>query len=313
MTGFINVYKEKGYTSHDVVAILRKLAGTKKVGHTGTLDPNAQGVLPICVGRATKLSDYVMAARKTYVAEVILGLTTDTQDITGSVLSKSASQVDTSVFAQAATRFVGDISQVPPMFSAIKVNGKKLYELARKGEVVERKPRAVTIYDIQLLSATEAVLYGCETTENDHPAQPRFFINVDCSKGTYIRSLCADIGDALGCGAAMGTLIRTQSGSFSLESAVKLEELRERAQKNELNEIIIPVETVLPYPRALVSSDGLRMAMNGNALPDKAIHHNATTFPEKVWLYSEDNYLIGLFTRATDTLNEIKWRAEVMF
>jgi len=315
-TGFLNVYKEKGYTSHDVVAILRKLAGTKKVGHTGTLDPNAQGVLPICLGRATKLADHIMAENKTYVAEVILGMTTDSYDITGEVLSKSTTLVNASKFAHAAAQFVGDIMQVPPMHSAIKINGKKLYELARKGEVVERKPRAVTIHHIYVLSPEQAAAYHCWQSEA-HPSLQRFFIKVDCSKGTYIRSLCADIGTVLGCGATMGALTRTRSGIFSLESAKTLDEIRSAASTNDLHNIIMPVAAAFPYPRAKVSPDGLRMATNGNALPNgmitiienelHVVHENR----KKIWLHTPCGDLIGLFGRAPE--ENTRWCAEVMF
>ncbi|MCL2204226.1 MAG: tRNA pseudouridine(55) synthase TruB [Defluviitaleaceae bacterium] len=292
--GIINVYKEKGYTSHDVVAILRKLAGAK-AGHTGTLDPNAEGVLPICLGQATKLAGFFSGADKTYVAEVVPGVTTDTGDMTGTVLTQQNVCVGADAFEKAVAGFVGEQLQTPPMYSAIKIGGKKLYELARKGETVERTPRRVLIEEIRVLSRGEG----------------SFFIEVSCSKGTYIRSLCADIGEALGCGAAMGALTRTRSGLFFLEKATKIAELKEAAQGGGLREYLIPVDAALPYPRAGVREAGLTMALNGNPLPMEMV-----AFPEgteagqdKYWLCAPDERLIGLFatTPAGDRL-----RAEVM-
>ena len=292
MLGFINIYKEKGYTSHDVVAILRKLAGTKRVGHTGTLDPNAEGVLPICIGRATKLADYVMATQKTYIAEVVLGTTTDTHDITGTVLTRQAVDIGADAFARAVQSFIGEQRQVPPMYSAIKIGGKKLYELARKGETVARTPRQVFIESIRVLERT-AIGYTIEVT---------------CSKGTYIRSLCADIGEKLQCGATMGALTRTRSGLFFLENATKIDELRAAAQAGELNKYILPVESALPHPRAVVRDAGRAMAMNGNALPPSLVECEPSD-AEKIWLHAPDGRIIGLF--ALSAGNDC-YRAEVM-
>jgi tRNA pseudouridine55 synthase len=286
--GIINVYKEKGYTSHDVVAILRKLTGTK-AGHTGTLDPNAEGVLPVCLGRATKLADYIMAENKTYIAEVVPGITTDTGDIKGNVLSCREASVSHSDMEKAVTGFVGEIWQTPPMYSAIKIGGKKLYELARKGKTVERQPRRVLIKEIRVLSREETQTMGCNKAD-------RFFIEVNCSKGTYIRCLCADIGEVLGCGAVMGELARTRSGMFSLENATKIGELKEAAKSGDLTPYILPVDAVLPYPKAVVSAEGLALALNGNTLPVGMIHGvGAVNAGTKYWLYTTDNRVIGLF------------------
>ena len=187
MNGIIKVYKEKGYTSHDVVAKLRGILHMKKIGHTGTLDPDATGVLPVCVGRATKVCDLLTNKDTTYIANVQLGVTTDTLDMTGKILSKQKTQITKDEFTCVMQQFVGPMEQIPPMFSAIKVNGKRLYELARQGKEIERKPRLVTIHHLALL-------------ETNFEKQ-QFTIEVHCSKGTYIRSLCHDIGQALGCGA----------------------------------------------------------------------------------------------------------------
>ena len=187
--GIINVYKEKGFTSHDVVAKLRGIVGQKKIGHTGTLDPDATGVLPVCLGKATKLCDLLTDKNKTYEAVLLLGKTTDTQDITGEVLEeKSTEALTEEKVREAIEGFIGDYEQIPPMYSALKVNGKKLYELAREGKVIERKARPVKILDIQILEID----------------LPKVRMEVSCSKGTYIRTLCHDIGEKLGCGRGRG-------------------------------------------------------------------------------------------------------------
>ena len=190
--GMINVCKEKGFTSHDVVAKLRGILHQKKIGHTGTLDPDATGVLPVCLGKGTKLCDMITDRDKTYRAVMMLGRTTDTQDISGQILTEKAVNVDEREVRDAAVSFVGDYMQIPPMYSAIKVDGKKLYELARAGQEVERKARHVVI---NALNITEIQL-------------PYVTMEVTCSKGTYIRTLCQDIGEKLGCGACMTELVR---------------------------------------------------------------------------------------------------------
>ena len=278
MTGFFNVYKEAGYTSHDVVAIVRKLS-RGKVGHTGTLDPQAEGVLPICLGRATKLADMITGQDKSYTAEVMLGVTTDTGDMTGEVLSQAEVRFDEDAIRKAVEGFIGPQMQVPPMYSAIKIDGKKLYELARKGQTVERKPRAVTIASIQAV--------------NFQPEKNSFTIDVTCSKGTYIRSLCMDIGETLGTGAAMGSLLRTRSGAFGLDTALRIAQIREAAADSRFAELVLPVEDVLVYPRAFVRPEGLAMARNGNQLPFELVEMPAA-HEGNVWLHGPDG-LIGLY------------------
>ena len=201
--GMINVCKEKGFTSHDVVAKLRGILHQKKIGHTGTLDPDATGVLPVCLGKGTKLCDMITDRDKTYRAVMMLGRTTDTQDISGQILTEKAVNVDEREVRDAAVSFVGDYMQIPPMYSAIKVDGKKLYELARAGQEVERKARHVVI---NALNITEIQL-------------PYVTMEVSCSKGTYIRTLCQDIGEKLGCGACMTELVRLKVGAFDIAHA----------------------------------------------------------------------------------------------
>ena len=224
MNGIINVYKEKGYTSHDVVAVLRKIAGQKKIGHTGTLDPDATGVLPVCLGRATKLCDLLTDRDKTYEAVLLLGKTTDTQDISGAILKEQPTDhLNEAEVTKVIESFKGTYDQIPPMYSALKVNGKKLYELAREGKTVERKSRKVTIYQIHI---KEIQL-------------PRVRMEVTCSKGTYIRTLCHDIGNLLGTGGCMEELTRTKVGRFELKDSLKLEELRDLAQNGWLEDALI--------------------------------------------------------------------------
>ena len=215
MDGFINVYKEKGQTSHDVVNKVRKIFATRKVGHTGTLDPNATGVLPIAVNNATKVIEYMEHDDKTYVAELTLGIITDTEDIWGNILEENSVNVTKDEIEDAIKSFIGKQKQVPPMYSELKINGKKLYELAREGKVIEREAREIEIFDIEEI----------EVIEN------KVSFKVHCSKGTYIRTLCKDIGEKLGCGATMSALKRVQSGGFTIDTAVKLSELEEDKEK----------------------------------------------------------------------------------
>lgn len=221
MNGVININKPLGITSHDVVYRLRKILSVKKIGHTGTLDPDASGVLPMCVGRATKTADMLTAKDKQYIAELTLGSRTDTLDKTGTVLERAEVNASEADIKAAVNKFIGDIEQIPPMFSAIKINGKKLYELARKGEEIERKPRCVRIGNIEILDI--------------NLPEKKVSILVDCSKGTYIRSLCDDIGKELGCFAHMSNLIRTKSGRFDIKESYTLEQVEEMFKSGDLS------------------------------------------------------------------------------
>lgn len=252
INGIIIIDKEPGFTSHDVVAKLRGICGQKKIGHTGTLDPAATGVLPVCLGSATKLCDMLTDRNKEYVAELLLGVETDTQDTTGQVLSRHVVTVTEAQVREACARFAGDYAQVPPMYSALKVNGKKLYELAREGKEVERQPRHVTIHELEILRLELPVV--------------RF--RTVCSKGTYIRTLCADIGAALGCGGAMQSLRRTAVGAFRLDSALTIGELQQRKDQGRLAEAVFPVDGVFAECPALhVVGAGVRLLDNGNVIP----------------------------------------------
>ncbi len=254
--GVINIYKEAGYTSFDVVARLRGILGQKKIGHTGTLDPDAVGVLPVVVGNATKLVEYLTDKRKEYVAVFVPGTVTDTQDISGTVLSSCEPDVDEEKVKAALKSYVGDIMQIPPMYSALKVNGRKLCNLAREGIEVERKARPVTIYEIELLSY-----------ETGDDGRPEITIRVECSKGTYIRTLCHDVGQTLGCGAVMTSLKRTMSGQFDIKDSITLDELQRMKVEGNLADAIIPVDKMFEeYPALKLTGEQLRLARNGNVI-----------------------------------------------
>lgn len=252
MDGMIVIRKEKGYTSHDVVAKLRGILHMKKIGHTGTLDPDAEGVLPVALGKATRLVDLITDKEKTYEAVMRLGVVTDTQDMSGTVLSQvSELNITEEELRTVIASFVGDYMQVPPMYSALKVNGKKLYELAREGKTVERKARPVHFYEIEILEIS----------------LPLVSFRVTCSKGTYIRTLCHDIGEKLGCGAAMETLLRTKVGRFTLDGAITLAEAEAAMQSGEIGNKIFGIEEILAeYPRVCCTKEGDRLLANGNPL-----------------------------------------------
>ena len=225
-SGLLIVNKHSGVTSHDIVGKVRRLFGTRRVGHTGTLDPMASGVLVVLVGRAAKAAEYLVADEKKYKALLCLGLTTDTEDTTGTVLSTSEEIPSRDLVLEGCEKFVGEIQQIPPMYSALKVDGQKLCDLARRGVTVERKPRPVTVHSLDCHPTDRADAYELE---------------VHCSSGTYIRTLCADIGAALGCGGAMGSLCRTETGGFSLSDAHTVAELEEMTEEERLA-CLIPTE-----------------------------------------------------------------------
>ena len=269
MDGIINIYKEKGFTSFDVVAKMRGILHMKKIGHTGTLDPDAEGVLPVCLGKATKLCSVFEEHEKTYRGVLMLGLVTDTQDLTGTVLEEhreEAASVTREQVLEVLDRFRGNIMQVPPMYSALKVDGKRLYEYARQGKVVERKARPVTIYELE---AEEIDL-------------PRVVLRVRCSKGTYIRTLCHDIGAALGCGGSMESLVRIQVGRFHLDQAVKLGQLQELADAGQAESVIMPLEEPLRIYPAFHSLEAFDVLLRNGARmrPDMIEMETDSTGPD---------------------------------
>lgn len=252
INGVLIVDKPPDWTSMDVCAKLRGVFHEKRVGHGGTLDPMATGVLPVFLGRATRAADFVTGEEKEYIAALRLGVTTDTQDVTGTALEEKSVAVGREELEAILPRFTGEIQQIPPMYSAIKIQGKKLYELARKGVEVERKPRKITIHAL-------------EVAGQDGPRD--FTLRVVCSKGTYVRTLCHDIGQALGCGGCMSELRRTRVGQFSIDGAVTLETVLAEADPAAL---LRPVERCFPQPPVTIEGKALRLALHGNPFPLEA-------------------------------------------
>ena len=280
INGIINVYKEAGYTSFDVVAKLRKITHQKKIGHTGTLDPDATGVLPVCFGNATKLVDLMTDKRKEYIATMVLGKTTDTYDISGQVLEEKMVNCTADDVTATINEFVGDIMQVPPMYSALKVDGKKLCDLAREGKTVERKARPVTIFAIEILDVD----------------LPNIKMRVECSKGTYIRSLCYDIGIRLGCGGTMTSLIRTRSGAFDIEHAYNLSQIEEYVNSDSVNDIVLNVDAVFEdYAYATVSGETLRLCRNGNTLSKSMLQVIPGKDNTKVRIYDDNGTFFAVY------------------
>ncbi|WP_167956750.1 tRNA pseudouridine(55) synthase TruB [Anaerosporobacter faecicola] len=297
INGIINIYKEKGFTSHDVVAKLRGITKQKKIGHTGTLDPDATGVLPVCLGNATKLCDLLTDKDKEYKTVLQLGTTTDTQDITGQILEQKQVKVTKEQICEVIQSFVGDIMQIPPMYSALKVNGKKLYELAREGKVVERKPRPITIHDITI---QDIILeQDCQEVH----------MTVSCSKGTYIRTLCHDIGEKLGCGGCMKSLIRTKVSQFTVENAITLEQAQKLQEAGSLEEHMVTVADMFPhYPKIIVNELGERFLANGNPLRLEHIQNieeakqSALGEDKQVRIYNKENQFHAIYEWGDPTL-----------
>lgn len=267
LSGILNVYKPKGLTSHAVVSRVRKFYGVKRVGHAGTLDPMACGVLPVLVGSAASVQELVMEHDKTYKAGVLFGVTTDTGDVTGSVLNAKTPSFDGAALKETLARFTGEIDQVPPMYSALKVDGQKLYELARRGKTVERKARKVTVYGIRLLTPFDG---------------KRCDIEVDCSKGTYIRTLAEDIGNALGCGACLDSLERTVCGVYRAADAVTVETLEKLYQNGDtaaLAGFLQSAEVLFEdYPAVRLAPFYEKLALNG-----AEIYLKRARIPERVF------------------------------
>lgn len=248
-TGIIIINKPQGWTSHDVVAKLRGIFKEKRVGHAGTLDPMATGVLPVFVGRATRAAEFMESAGKSYRAGLRLGLETDTQDTTGTILKTAPVEVSEAQLRATMAGFTGKIEQIPPMYSAIKVGGQKLYQIARKGGTVERKPRPVEIFRLELLEGQGA----------------DWLFDVDCSKGLYVRTLCADIGAALGCGGAMSSLERTRAGEYDLTMAHTIDEVVALAQEGRQESLLLPVDSMFSWPKVTISPGKERRCRNGGS------------------------------------------------
>ena len=271
MEGIVTVLKPPAMSSSDAVVDVRKIYETKRVGHLGTLDPEAAGALPVCVGRAVRLFDYLVDKRKEYLAEIAFGIATDSQDAQGEVIARSDDVVTRDMIEAVLPRFLGDGEQVAPMYSALKYNGKKLYDLARAGIEIPEKRRAVTIDTLSL---------GEQTGEN------RFLLRIGCSRGTYIRTLCADIGDAIGVPAHMAFLLRTASGDFTLAKAYTIAELQAKKADGTLFETLTTCEEALRFMPALtLKNDRKTPTLNGLST---TVHHAA---PGRVRLYADGAFL----------------------
>lgn len=283
MDGIINVHKERGYTSHDVVARLRGIFHQKKIGHTGTLDPEATGVLPVCLGRATKVCELLTNKRKTYVARVKLGVVTDTQDMTGQIIEEHPVNAGENDIRQALSAFTGELWQTPPMYSAVKVNGKRLYELARQGQEVERKQRRIMVY-------------SCGMSEY-FPEQHEFIMEVTCSKGTYIRTLCHDIGRQLSCGAAMASLVRTRVDIFELSQALTLSQIEERVKDGTICKCITEIDALFEAcPAVTVLPSGIRYVQNGNEIREEWCQEIPEITPDgRVRIYDMDGRFYAIY------------------
>jgi tRNA pseudouridine55 synthase len=286
LEGILPILKPTGMTSHDVVAKARRLLKTKRIGHTGTLDPQVTGVLPLCIGRATRMVEYIQELPKEYVAELTVGYNTDTEDTHGEIVNQVEDvQLTEAQVLETLKTFVGTIEQVPPMYSAIKIKGKRLYELARQGIEIERKSRQVTIYEL-------------ESMQMDlHRRHPIIEFRVLCSKGTYIRTLCFDIGQALGYPAVMSSLVRTKTGSMSKEQAITLEQVETLMEEGRLEEVLIPADQGVSHMTSIVVSDDIALkAKLGQKLDLGAVSDSLLNMDEEIIrLYSNEEQFLGLF------------------
>lgn len=288
MEGIINVLKPPGMTSSDVVVWMRRVLNTKKIGHTGTLDPGVAGVLPLCVGKGTRLAEYITEQGKAYLAEVTFGVTTDTQDAFGREVHRTKPDLKQSDLERIIPNFIGTLSQIPPMFSAVRKEGKHLYEYARQGLSIERTPREVSIYNLKLVKWYEEEF-------------PRAILDIECSKGTYIRTISHDLGHALGCGAHMSNLLRVRSGPFKIQESWTLEEIEE-AVRESTYAFLLPLTAGIDLPRVFLS-----------AARAKAFRHGLPTKRELVYTPSEGNLLFevqgsSFETKSSDRISNLEPR-----
>lgn len=287
VNGIVNVYKEKGFTSFDVVAKMRGIFHQKKIGHTGTLDPDAEGVLPVCLGKATRVCDLLTDKDKVYEAVLLLGQATDTQDITGAVIHQAEVDKSEAEIRKVMEQFVGEQEQVPPMYSALKVNGQKLCDLARKGIEVERKSRKITVFSIDILKMN----------------LPEVTIRVHCSKGTYIRTLCNDIGEALGCYGCMKSLLRTKVDQFTLDQALTLGKIEQLVQSEQLDFVASVDSVFLKYPKGIAKETSQKLLYNGNRIPAQMVDlmkeqesgNSLEDEEAKIRMYDWNNRFIGIY------------------
>ncbi|TCP70095.1 tRNA pseudouridine(55) synthase TruB [Baia soyae] len=285
--GVLPIYKPRGMTSHDVVGRIRRIAGQKRVGHTGTLDPEVEGVLPICLGQGTRVVEYIQDLPKRYRGRLKLGIATDTEDQTGTVIEDkpfNRSLVKEEI-KQIFSSFLGEIEQIPPMYSAVRVQGKRLYDLAREGKVVERKPRKATIYELT-----------CIDFQNGE--YPEIEFDVLCSKGTYVRTLCVDIGKAWDTPAHMTSLTRIESGSFHLESCFTLEEVADLQAKGRLDDALVPIgEAISHFPSLVISEQEGRDVLDGKPI---RVDQLVTRDAELIRVYTEAGRFCAIYRLVED-------------
>lgn len=299
MEGIIPLWKEKGMTSHDCVFKLRKILKTKKIGHSGTLDPDVEGVLPIAIGKATKILEYMVNTGKTYEGEVTLGFTTTTEDKSGEIVErKPVDQLLSSEFIDETIKsFTGEITQTPPMYSAVKVNGRRLYEYARAGEVIERPSRQVTIYSYERIS---------DIVYNEEEATASFSFRVSCSKGTYIRTLAVDTGEAIGYPAHMSKLVRTESGGYNASQSYTLAQVQHAMEAQEVNDIINPLESALDsFPSYQLNEEEWLKVKNGSLLPEDELPENIE-FPVVFYYQSKAVAIYSIHPSKSNLLKPVK-------
>lgn len=288
MEGIINVLKPPGMTSSDVVVWMRKVLKIKKIGHTGTLDPGVAGVLPLCVGKGTRLAEYITEQGKAYLAEVAFGITTDTQDAFGKVTQVTSTDLRQSDLERILPGFMGEILQTPPMYSAVRKEGKHLYEYARQGITIERTPREVSIYILKLEKWYEGEF-------------PRAILNIECSKGTYIRTLSHDLGQALGCGAHMSNLLRVRSGPFKIQESWTLEEIEE-AVRESTYPFLLPLTAGIDLPRVFLSAVRANAFRHGLPTKRELVKAPPPEGNEPYVQVIEDGELIGIGVWREDSL-----------
>lgn len=299
LEGILPVWKPENFTSHDVVAKVRRLLGIKRIGHTGTLDPMVTGVLPLCIGRATRMVEYLQELPKQYEAVLLIGIATDTEDMSGTVIERSENvDLTESRIREVIGSFVGEMEQVPPMYSAVKVDGKRLYELAREGKEVERKSRKVTIYDLEILNV------------DVHSENPQIHFRVTCSKGTYIRTLCVDIGKTLGYPAAMKSLIRTATGHIRADQCLSFEQIEQMKSDGTLDSHLIAMDQAISHIPALhVTDQEAKSALQGQKLKIQSERAERAGMGQIIFrTYGPDERFLGLFewNRASQSLVPVK-------
>ncbi len=276
MDGILIIDKPSGITSHDVVDYIRKKTGMRRIGHTGTLDPNATGLLILCLGKATKLSEYFIALDKTYEGKMRLGVVSDSHDIDGNIIKENeVGNISKKEIRKYLSNFIGEIEQIPPMVSAIKIGGKRLYKMAREGVTIEREPRKIKIHEFEIININ----------------LPNIWFRVSCSRGTYVRTLCHDLGEKIGCGAILTELKRIKIGNYIIDKATPLESI---STKEEIQKNLIPIEYALDLPRAIISTSGESLFKNGNKVKTEEILEINEGTDDLVQVFNRHGVFLGI-------------------